>query len=143
MRAKETLWCGLRSQSTISAGAVERIFTRPQIYFRGERLLVWDQCASYFLIRSITVGMRENLVSLDPLPASAFATRMDKLARIDEIFKRDGVITISVDKTGAEMLGNPITLPTASPGCDISMIVENLAGHCMYFHAAFMGSGVS
>jgi hypothetical protein len=77
-----------------------------------------------------------------PIIAEAFATRMDKLATIDEMFKADSVFIMEVNKTGAELLGNPWDLPVALVGHDISLHVENIGDNSRRFLAALMGETI-
>jgi hypothetical protein len=118
-------WLGFDSRSgRLLAGEVTRtgdiepagyvaIAVRPQIPFRGERLFVHQPIASSFIIHSLRVGFMETTVTSAPIPADAFATRMDALAEIDAMFARDKVIEIKMGKSGAELLGSPWTLPIA------------------------------
>ena len=127
-----------RSGEVMPAGYVG-IVVRPQISFRGQRLFVHQPIASSFLIHSLRVGQRETTVTSTPIPADAFATHMDVLALIDEMFARDKVIEIKVGKTGAEMLGAPWTLPVARSGVDITCYVENIGDKPLRFLAGMLG----
>jgi hypothetical protein len=116
------------------------IVSRPQLLFRGTRLFVHQPIASSFLIHSFRVGQLETTVAAtSPIPADAFATRMDALATIDEMFARDKVIEIKVGKTGAELLGSPWTLPVALPGIDLTIYVENIGDRPKRFLAGMLG----
>lgn len=116
------------------------IVSRPQIPLRGERLFVHLPIASSFLIHSFRVGAREMTASaMAPIPADAFATRMDALAEIDAMFARDKVIEIKVGKKAAELLGSPWTLPIAYPGTDIILYVENVGDRPLRFIAGMLG----
>lgn len=145
-------WIGFDSRSgRLLAGEVTRtgdlapggyaaIASKPQLPFRGERLFVHQPIASSFLIHSLRVGLMEQTVSAcSPIPADAFATRMDALAQIDEMFARDKVIEIKVGKTAAELLGAPWTLPIAFVGCDITIAVENIGDRPLRFVAGMLG----
>ena len=145
-------WIGFDSRSErFLAGEVTRtgdlmpggyaaLATRPQLPFRGERLFVHQPIASSFLIHSLRVGLVEQTVSASsPIPADAFATRMDALAQIDEMFARDKVIEIKVGKTAAELLGSPWTLPIACSGIEITLAVENISDQPLRFLAGMLG----
>jgi len=145
-------WLGFDSRSgRLLAGEVTRtgdiepggyiaIVTRPQIPFRGERLFVHQPIASSFVIHSLRVGFMEMTVSASsPIPADAFATRMDALAEIDAMFARDKVIEIKVGKIAAELLGSPWTLPCAYVGTDITLAVENISDRPLRFLAGMLG----
>lgn len=145
-------WVGFDSrQGRLLAGEVNRtgdlmpagyvaIATRPQVPFRGTRLFVHQPIASSFLIHSLRVGQSEQTVSAcAPIPADAFATRMDMLAQVDEMFARDKVIEIKVGKNAAELLGSPWILPIAFPGTEITIMVENIGDRPLRFLAGMLG----
>lgn len=144
-------WLGFDSrQGRLLAGEVNRtgevmpaglvaIASRPQILFRGQRLFVHQPIASSFLIHEARVGTMSALAAVYPIPADAFATRMDVLAQVDEMFARDKVIAIQVGKTAAELLGSPWTLPAAHPGDEIMLYVENIGGEPLRFLAGMLG----
>ena len=119
-------------------GCYTAIVSRPQLRFRGERLFVHQLIASSFLIHSVRVGNSEQTVASCPIPADAFATRMDALAEIDAMFARDKVIEIKIGKTAAELLGSPWTLPIAH-SVDITIAVENIGDRPLRFIAGMLG----
>jgi len=148
-------WIGFDSrQGRLLAGEVNRtgdvmpagyvaIAIRPQLPFRGERLFVHLPVASSFLIHSLRVGYVETTVAPSPVPADAFATRMDALAQIDEMFARDKVIEVKVGKTAAELLGSPWTLPITPLGVDVTIFVENIGDRPLRFLAGMLGKVLS
>lgn len=145
-------WLGFDSrQGRLLAGEVNRtgevmpggfvaIVSRPQVVaFRGERLFVHQPIASSFVIHSVRVQCQEALIAPYPIPADAFATRMDVLAQMDEMFARDKVIEVRVGKTAAELLGSPLTLPTTRAGDEIMISVENIGDAPLRFLAGMLG----
>ena len=144
-------WMGFDSRSgRLLAGEVSRtgdvmpagfvaIVSRPQIPFRGTRLFVHQPIASSFLIHTLRVGNHEQTAACSPIPADAFATRMDALAQIDEMFARDKVIEIKIGKTAAELLGAPWVLPLAMPGTEITIAIENIGDQPLRFVAGMLG----
>ena len=145
-------WIGFDSRSgRLLAGEVTRtgdlmpagyaaIASRPQRPFRGLRLFVHQPIASSFLIHSLRVGNSEQTVSAcSPIPADAFATRMDALAQMDEMFARDKVIEIKIGKTAAELLGSPWILPVTPQGMEIILSVENIGDRPLRFIAGMCG----
>ncbi len=144
-------WLGFDSRSgRLLAGEVNHtgdvmpagyvaIMVRPQIPFRGARLFVHQPIASSFLIHSLRVGTRETTVAAGPIPADAFATRMDALAEIDAMFARDKVIEIKVGKTAVELLGSLWALPIAYPGTDITLAIENISDRPLRFLGGMLG----
>lgn len=152
--ARETAdgWIGFDSRmGRLLAGEVTRtgdvmpggcvaIGSRPQVVFRGQRLFVHQPIASSFMIHSMRVGNSEQMVSAcAPIPADAFATHMDALAQIDEMFARDKVIEIKIGKRGSELLGSPWTLPAVQPGMDLTIAVENIGDRPLRFVAGMLG----
>lgn len=123
-------------QTTIS------IASRPQIPFRGWKLMVHRPIASNFLIHDIRAGNKVTTVTSCPIPADAFITNMDKLAEVQSIFEENKVFHMQVEKTGAELLGTEWCLPLVSPGTEITMVVENIAKdhHCRFI-AGMLGFG--
>ena len=79
------------------------------------------------------------VAATSPIPADAFATRMDALAEIDAMFARDKVIEIKVGKSGAELLGSPWTLPLVDGGIDLTIYVENIDDRPLRFIAGMLG----
>lgn len=145
-------WLGFDSRSgRLLAGEVTRtgdvmpggcvaIASRPQVLFRGMRLFVHQPIASSFLIHSLRVGNLEQTVSgCSPIPADAFATRMDALAEIDAMFARDKVIEVKIGKIAAELLGSPWVLPIAPLGVDITIAIENIGDQPLRFIAGMLG----
>jgi hypothetical protein len=127
-----------RSGEVMPAGAL-MLVSRVQILFRGERLFVHQPIASSFVIHALRVGNMEQTAASMPVPADAFATRMDALAEIDAMFARDKVIEIKVGKSGAELLGSPWVLPIAPPGTEITIVVENIGDRPLRFLAGMLG----
>lgn len=145
-------WLGFDSRSgRLLAGEVNRtgevmpagyvaITSRPQLPFRGLRLYVHQTIASSFIIHSLRVGNSEQTVSAcSPIPADAFATRMDALAEIDAMFARDKVIEIKIGKIAAELLGSPWILPICPHGIDITISVENIGDRPLRFLSGMLG----
>lgn len=119
------------------------LVTRPQVPFRGIRLLVHRPVASSFLIHSIRVGNREATAAACPIPADAFLTDLDKLASVEELFKRDKAYALKINKGGGELLGMPLCLPTAQPGTDITILIEHIGENKapLRFIAGMLGVG--
>lgn len=130
-----------RPEGTLCPGEFAQICARPQVPWRGERLCVWSHCAPSFFIHDVKVGNRSSFASsCAPIPADAFATRLDQLATIGAAYKRDGIVVIEVKKGAVEMLGLPFVLPTVQPSTDISMYVEHIGTEPMRFVAGFFGT---
>lgn len=117
------------------------IMSRPQVEFRGWRLMVHRSVASSFLIHEARVGNTSAFASYAPIPADAFLTDLDKLAKIDELFERDRAFAMSVERTGAELLGSELHLPRAQPCTDIQLYVENISSAPARFCAGMLGFG--
>jgi hypothetical protein len=131
-----------RPEGILHPGEFVLISVKPQIPWLGERLCVWSRCASSFFIHDIKVGNRSSFACVNPLPADAFATRLDQLAVIEEAFKRDGAVVIDVTKGAVDGLGMPFVLPTVQPGMEVAIYVEHIGTEPMRFVAGFLGKEV-
>jgi hypothetical protein len=127
----------------IPARSTIQIVQRPQIHhFRGWKLFVQRPHASDFLIHDIRAGNRVTTAAASgPIPADAFITNMDRLAEVQELFEKDGMFAMKVDKKGSELLGTEWCLPTVQPGTDICMVVENTSEINLRFVSGMLGFG--
>jgi len=108
--------------------------------FRGTRCYVRHAIASHFLIHDLVVGTTSSFVAVGaPIPADAFAARMDNLAELEAVLERDGVVRIIVEKNGAELAGAPWVLPLATIGSLMVMSIENISDGAHRFVAGFSG----
>ncbi|MDX2087868.1 MAG: hypothetical protein SFX73_08460 [Kofleriaceae bacterium] len=103
------------SREAIPPGETTEITARPQVLFRGRRLLVGSSIASAFTIEDIKVGRNSQFVGTGPQPAEAF---------------RDTAT------------GDNIALDTCKPGVDISITVRNITGAAADFRATLFGDVV-
>lgn len=103
------------SREAIAPGETTEITARPQVLFRGRRLLVGSSIASAFTIEDIKVGRNSQFVGTGPQPAEAF---------------RDTAT------------GDNIALDTCKPGVDISITVRNITGSASDFRATLFGDVV-
>jgi hypothetical protein len=95
-----------------SVGCVD-VVSRPQIVFRGERLVVPSSIAQFFAIVDIKVGNRSQLANSTALPASTFAENA---------------------------VGVRLSLDTATVAQDIALVVENVSPDTQTFIAALIGT---
>lgn len=124
----------------VPPGSTILITNRPQLPFRGRRLFVHQPIASSFLIHDVKVGQRAMTASFGPIPADAFATRLDQIATVDALFKQHEVFELKIGKRAAEMLGSEWTLPRVEGGmADITMMIENISAEPLRFIGAWMG----
>lgn len=103
------------SREAIPAGDTTEITARPQVLFRGRRLLVGSTIAASFTIEDIKVGRNSQFVGTGPQPAEAF---------------RDTAT------------GDNISLDTCKPGVDITITVRNITGAAADFRATLFGDVV-
>lgn len=103
------------SREAIPANETVEITARPQVLFRGRRLLVGSTIAASFTIEDIKVGRNSQFVGTGPQPAEAF---------------RDTAT------------GDNISLDTCKPGVDISITVRNITGAAADFRATLFGDVV-
>lgn len=115
------------------------ITTRPQVIFKGERLCVSHTIAPSFLIHSLRIGTREAMTAgTQPIPADAFATKMESLAEIEAMLRQDMVVELSVGQKASD-IGSPWTLPTAHVSMDVSLRIENIGDRPLRFVAGMLG----
>jgi hypothetical protein len=103
------------SREAVAPGDTVEIIGRPQVLFRGRRLLVGSSIAANFTIEDIKVGRNSQLVGTGPQPAEAF---------------RDTAT------------GDNISLDTCPPGVDITLTVRNIGGAASDFRATLFGDVV-
>lgn len=103
---------GFASDGTVAAGASVVIVSRPQVLFRGERLVIPSDIAGDFVIDDVKIGKNSQLVAEGPIPARALQEDA-----IDVWFQLD----------------------TAQISQDISLSVTNIAGAARQFRAALVG----
>jgi hypothetical protein len=103
------------SREAVAPGDTVVIIGRPQVLFRGRRLLVGSSIAANFTIEDIKVGRNSQLVGTGPQPAEAF---------------RDTAT------------GDNISLDTCPPGVDITITVRNIGGAASDFRATLFGDVV-
>lgn len=111
--------------------------------FKGERFFVRRACASDFLIRNVFIGANYAgpvIGITQPIIAEPFAVDFDQLFKIDlDAFDGKTVLKIVIDKSAAELLGQPFPLPTLMPGMQIAFEVENISDKPSRFLGAFLG----
>ena len=125
--------------SLIPAGSTAQIVARPQLPFRGDRLAVWSGCASSFFIEGLRVGTVHQGVQAGTIPADAFATRLDLLPLLDAELQKDGLVEVRISKKAEECFGQPLALPLADVGSDITLFVTNASTNPMMFVAVILG----
>lgn len=103
------------TREAVPAGDTVDITSRPQVLFRGRRLLVGSTIAPNFTIEDIKVGRNSQFVGTGAQPAEAF---------------RDTAT------------GDNISLDTCKPGVDISITVRNISGASSDFRATLFGDVV-
>jgi hypothetical protein len=131
-----------RPEGILHPGEFALICAKPQIPWQGDRLCIWSRCASSFFIHDLRIGTRSHFVRVNPIPADAFTTRLDRLASIDEAFKRDGAVVIEVTKGAVDMIGMPFMLPPMQIGMELGLYVEHIGTEPMRFVAGFLGKEV-
>jgi hypothetical protein len=123
----------------IQPGLSAMIVARPQVPFRGDRLAIWERCAADFFIEGIKVGTRAQGVQAGTIPADAFATRLDLLPVLDAELKEKGLVHVKISKKAEECFGQPLHLPKAQPGTDVTLYVTNAGDRPRKFVAVILG----
>lgn len=103
---------GFESSTTILAGASATITSRPQVIFKGQRLVVPSDVAGTFVLDDVKVGKDSQFVAEGSIPA-----RVLQENAVDVAFELD----------------------TAQISQDISISVTNIGGAPAVFRAALIG----
>lgn len=106
---------GFESPTTVAAGATATITSRPQIPFRGERLIIPSDIAGSFSILDLRVGKNSQFTSSGAVPGRTFQENS---------------------------VGIRLQLDTAQISQDVTLSVQNVGGAPQTFRAALIGSAV-
>lgn len=106
---------GFESPTPVAAGGTLSITSRPQIPFRGERLVVPSDIAGSFSILDLRVGKNSQFVSSGAVPARTFQENS---------------------------VGIRLQLDTAQVSQDVTLNVQNIGGADQVFRAAIVGAAV-
>jgi len=106
---------GFESPTTVAAGATATITSRPQIPFRGERLIIPSDIAGSFSILDLRVGKNSQFTSSGAVPGRTFQENS---------------------------VGIRLMLDTAQISQDVTLSVQNVGGAPQTFRAALIGSAV-
>lgn len=116
--AAQEMVLGIQSASTVAAGASEVITFRPQVLFRGTRLIIPDAIAPFFTIDDIKIGNQSQFAASGAVPAAAFGESVNSSGRPNLVMK------------------------TAQVSQDIVMTITNRSGAAAQFRAALFGDAV-
>lgn len=105
---------GFDSVTDIPPGETRPVVARPQVIFRGERLVIPSSIAGDFVIEDIRVGNRP-------------------------MFAASGGNSALVFAEGAN--GVRLQMTTAQPGIDIVLLASNVSGAARRFRATLIGKG--
>jgi hypothetical protein len=103
------------TRAAVPANTTVEITARPQVLFRGTRLLVGGSIAQSFVIDDIKVGRNSQFVATGAQPAEAFKDTAT---------------------------GDNVALDTCKPGVDLTLIVTNITGAAQDFRASLFGDAV-
>lgn len=106
---------GFESATTIAPTATGVITSRPQIPFRGERLIVPSDIAGSFTILDLRVGKNSQFTSSGAVPARTFQENA---------------------------VGIRLRLDTAQISQDVTISVQNIGGAPQTFRASIIGSAI-
>lgn len=104
---------GFQSDGTVAAGGSVTIVSRPQVLFRGERLVLASDIAGSFTIDDVKVGKDSQFVAEGPIPG--------------RVLQENAV-------------GVGFQLDTAQISQDISIAITNISGAPATFRAALIGT---
>jgi len=103
------------TRAAVPPATTVEITARPQVLFRGTRLLVGSSIAASFVIEDIKVGRNSQFVATGAQPAEAFKDTAT---------------------------GENVALDTCKPGVDLTLIVTNVTGAAVDFRASLFGDVV-
>jgi hypothetical protein len=103
---------GFESDAPIAAGATEQITARPQVLFKGQRLVVPSDIAGNFILEDLKVGKDSQFVADGPIPCRVL---------------QENATNVDFD------------LDTAQISQDVTLIVTNIGGAPATFRASMWG----
>lgn len=103
---------GFLSDAAVGAGASVTVISRPQVLFRGQRLVIPSDIAGDFSLDDVKVGKNSQFVAEGAVPGRVFQENARDVAMI---------------------------LDTAKVSQDISLSVTNISGAARTFRAALFG----
>lgn len=106
---------GLDSGANVAAGTQATVTARPQVIFRGERLVIPSDIAGNFVIDDIRVGNKSQLVATGAIPA--------------RVFNEDGT-------------GVNLSLDTCQVAMDLVVVATNISGAATRFRGSIIGKAV-
>lgn len=135
--------CGYRNE-LVSPGAMAMYHTRPQVPFRGQRVVIPDEIAPYFDVMDITVGTRSCMPHAGLFPAVAFATRASGLGSLvaSASPSMSQPIAISISERAYAQAGTRIAMPMTQVGMDIGITVANKSDEAQAFECYVIGQTV-
>ncbi len=122
---------GFDSINPISAGATLYIVRRPQIAFKGERLVIPSSLATYFQIYEIRIGHCSQLVEPSAIPAEIFGS-----PRIPEDWKFETIEVIDGDGIAR---GERFDMDLAQVSTDMAIGITNIDHAPHRFMASIIG----
>jgi hypothetical protein len=103
------------TRTAVPANTTVEITARPQVLFRGTRLLVSGSIATNFMIEDIKVGRNSQFVGTGAQPAEAFKDTAT---------------------------GDNVSLDACKAGVDLTLIVTNISGAATDFRASLFGDAI-
>jgi hypothetical protein len=131
-------WVSFNHGAPIPVGRTVEIVAQPQRPFRGQRLGVWSTCAPHFLIEGVVTGTTASGLCWGGFPADLAATRLDMLAKLDELAE-GGMVKIDINELALDVFGLEMTMPVCQVGMQIALMVFNCGAVPSPFHAAILG----
>lgn len=135
----------LSSNVEIQPAQSAQITCRPQVGpFRGDRVVVLDECAEAFDIEDLKIGNHSQFPQAMSMPAKFCAARVSSQAlfgcEIAKIGQRD-LIKIAITEPALAEFGRSWTMETCQTAMDLSIIVTNRSSQPARFVALIVGRG--
>jgi hypothetical protein len=124
-------------------GGMVLITNRPQVPFRGERVVIPDEIAPYFDVHDITVGNRSCMVHAARFPATAFAARIENLGALTAHAAREAQpFRLTIDERAVSQAGLRIAMPMTQVAQDITIAITNKTDEPHPFECYVIGQTV-
>jgi len=136
----------LSSDVLIAPAQTAMIVNRPQVGpFRGDRVVVLDECAEAFDIEDLKVGNRSQFPQTMSMPAKFCAARVSSQALFGcepaKIGTQFASIRITITEPTLAEFGRPWTMETCQTSMDLMIVVTNRSNQPARFVALIVGRG--
>lgn len=127
---------GFSSSGVITPASSVQVVVRPQIPFRGCRLLVSLNCCLDFTIDDVRVGYNSQFVQSGSIPADLFGVSLEDVWRMAP--DDQGFWAVKPSQR-LDRMGIAIDMPWCQVGQDLVVQATNISGSARTLRGAFLG----